>query len=76
MKNYANRRLRRKKLKHNYQYNAYKKDLCRYDICDYYTIETKNFDLYYKRRACRNNQLYIPDREQVYREYIHWYIRK
>ena len=47
-KRYANRKLRRKKLTHDLQHKSYKKDSCSYDICDYYEIETKNFELYYK----------------------------
>mgnify|MGYP007069902779 CR=1 FL=1 len=84
MKNYANRKLRRKKLEHNYQHNAYKKDFCKYDICDYYTIETKNFDLYYEKIVHRwynhwhhwFRELPFPDREKTYQEYMKWYIRK
>ena len=46
-KNYANRKLRRRKLDHDLQHRSYKKDFCSWEICDYYEIETKNFEEYY-----------------------------
>lgn len=43
-KKYFNRKLRRKKLKHNLQHGLYKKYSSSWEICDYYTIQTKNFE--------------------------------
>ena len=82
MKRYANRRLRRKKLAHDLQHKSYRKDLCSYDICDYYTIETKNFEEYYKSCVIHwhkwKNYLDdpMPTREECWENYQKWYIRK
>ena len=84
-KRYANRKLRRKKLTHDLQHKSYRKDSCSYDICDYYEIETKNFELYYKACVSRwykwQSQWYMrdepfPTREKCWKEYQKWYIRK
>jgi len=85
MKRYANRKLRRKKLDHDLQYNSYKKDFCSWNICDYYNIETDNFEKYYE--SCIDKwyrwQGYawykdkpFPSREECWKEYHKWYIRK
>ena len=85
-KRYFNRKLRRNKLRNNYKYNSYKKDSCSWDICDYYWIETKNFDRYYQERInkwlkdqsipWRKNIHFFPTREEVWKEYQKYYIRK
>lgn len=80
LKQYANRRLRRKKLSSEYQHSAYKKDFPSWDICDYYWIEY-NFESYYKEIV---NQWYkwrykydpYPDREEIWQEYFRMYLRK
>jgi len=84
-KKYANRKLRRKKLDHDYQHGAYKKDTCSWDICDWYEIVTKNFEEYYK--SCvqfwyeNHTRWYMlnepfPTKEQCWKQYQEWYIRK
>ena len=84
-KRQANKRLRRKKLTHDLQHKSYKKDFCSYDICDYYTIETKNFEEYYKscvsrwyrwQSMCWMHDEPFPTREECWKEYQKWYIRK
>ena len=80
-KRYANRRLRRKKLDIDYKFNEYKKDENSYNICDYYWIETDNFDEYYEKKISewlRWGYMYdpYPDREEIWQEYCKWYIRK
>ena len=80
LKQYANRRLRRKKLDIEYQYNAYKKAFPSWDICDYYEVEI-SFDEYYKSRVSswiRWGQGYypFPKREEVWKEYCKMYLRK
>ena len=84
-KRQANKRFRQKKLAHDLQHGSYKKDYCSYDICDYYWIETKNFEEYYRRQVERwyRWQSYswgkdepFPTREEVWKEYHKWYIRK
>jgi hypothetical protein len=84
-KNYANRRLRRKKLEHDLQHKSYQKDFCSWEICDYYEIETKNFEEYYKsclqRWQERQSEWYwqdepLPTKEECWKEYQKWYIRK
>lgn len=45
-KKYANKRLRQKKLQHDYKYRSYKKDFCSYDICDYYWL-APSFEKFY-----------------------------
>ena len=85
MKRYANKKLRRQKLTHNYQHNSYKKETCSWDICDYYEIQTKNFNNYYQSCVARwyryQNLWYMrdepfPTREECWNEYQKWYIRK
>lgn len=87
-KTYSNRKLRRKKLYHNLQHKLYRKDFCSYDICDYYTIETKNFDEYYKN--CIDSWNYwqncygyrfrreepFPTREECWKNYKKLFLRK
>jgi len=84
-KRYANRKLRRKKLAHDLQHKSYRKDFCYYDICDYYWIETTNFEEYYRRQVDRwyrwQNYSWgkdepFPTREEVWKEYQKEYIRK
>lgn len=81
LKKYANRRLRRKKLTSEYRYNAYKKDFSSWDICDYYWIETDNFEKYYKEKISewlrwKYKYYQYPKREEVWKDYCKWYIRK
>lgn len=81
MKRYANKVVRRQKLMHNFQYSAYKKAFCSWNICDYYTIETRNFEIYYKSRLNQVNKSWfkeigIPSKEEYWQEYQKWYIRK
>lgn len=85
MKKYANKKLRKKKLTHDLQHKSYKKDLCSYDICDWYEIETKNFEEYYKSCVSRwhkwqsypwGNKEPFPTREECWKEYQKWYVRK
>ena len=84
-KKYANKKLRRKKLTHNLQHKSYKKDFCHYDICDYYHIETTNFEKFYE--DCINNWLQnqgvwylkgepFPTRKECWKKYLKWYKRK
>lgn len=84
-KRQANKRFRRKKLTHDLQHKSYKKDYCSYDICDYYWIETKNFEEYYKSCVSRWYKWHsvgwrhdepFPTREECWKEYHKWYIRK
>ena len=84
-KKYANRKLRRKKLTHDLQHKSYRKDFCSWEICDYYTIETKNFEEYYESRVSdwlRYQYIWymkdepFPTREECWKEYQKWYIRK
>lgn len=84
-KNYANRKLRRQKLAHNYQHMAYKKNSCSYDICDWYELPPKNFHRYYKEAV--SNWLKwsqyswykdepCPTKEECWQRYQKWFIRK
>ena len=81
MKKYANHKLRRKKLDHDLQHKAYKKNFCSWSICDYSSVETKNFEEYYKSCIQRWHKYgrYLeprPTREECWKEYQKWYIRK
>lgn len=85
-KRYANKRIRQKKLIHNFHHKSYRKDFCYYDICDYYWIETKNFDEYYE--YCINQWKHDvvcsiwckkkskPTREECWKFYQKYYKRK
>ena len=84
MKKYSNRRLRRKKLTHNYRHNSYRKDTNPWDICDnrcYYD----SFESYYQSqmRLWRSWQNYSwgrsydkPDRRKEYKTWLRFYKRK
>ena len=76
-KNYANRRLRRKQLTHSYQHKSYKKDFCTWNICDYENVGT-TFKEFYNFRVklwsiWHNEPL---NRDDVYRDYLKWFLRK
>lgn len=77
-KNYSNRKIRRKKLTHSYQHNAYKKELCSYDICDYETVGTTFEDFYNFRVKIRQiwHKDDEPSREEEYQNYAKWFLRK
>lgn len=83
-KRYANRKIRRKKLQHNFDHKDYRKDFCCYDICDFYWIETPNFDEYYQSQIDNwyqfkwgiKNDEEPPTREECWKEYQKIYIRK
>jgi hypothetical protein len=80
-KRYANRRLRRKKISNRLQNKSYKKDFCYYDICDYEEVGI-SFDRYYSRCVKgwhewgRNFNNSFPNKDEVYKEYMKYYIRK
>ena len=84
-KTYFNRKLRRRKLYHNLQHKSYRKNSCSYDICDYYEIETKNFEEYYRSYIARwhGYQNYywrkndpLPTREELWKRYKKYYLSK
>ena len=83
-KNYANRKLRRQKLSHDFQHMAYKKNFCSYDICDWYELETKNFDEYYKKAVSnwlewQNHSWFkepYPNKKECWQRYQKYFIRK
>ena len=84
-KKYANRKLRRRKLEHDLQYKSYRKDFCSWEICDYYEIQTRNFEEYYKsciQRWYEWQSMWwmrdepFPTREECWKEYQKTYIRK
>ena len=85
MKKYANRRLRRKKLEHDYQHNAYKKHTESWDICDYGIVDISLQE--YWERCVRswhhwNEQVFLfkkepfPNYEEVKNIYYKLYVRK
>ena len=85
LKKYANRKLRRKKLTHDLQYKSYRKDFCSWEICDFYWIETKSFEEYYKSQVehwLENRCLWymqdepFPTKEECWKIYQKVYIRK
>ena len=77
MKKYSNRRLRQKKLTHNFHHKTYKRDTDSYDICDdvYYF---GSFKEYYESsvRAWRRWQSYSWGKKQpfpdIQKEYHDW----
>lgn len=80
-KKYANKKLRHKYMDGELKYNAYKKDLCCYDICDYKEIGT-SFNCYYKNKIknwYRWRQYMgepFPIKDNVKQEYNKIYRRK
>ena len=84
MKKYSNRRLRRKKLTHDYRHNSYRKDTNPWDICDNKS-RCNSFEDYYQSsvRIWRLLQNYSwgrkydnPDRRKEYKTWLRFYKRK
>ena len=84
IKQYANRKLRREKLKEDVpQYGGYRKRTERWDICDYETVG-ETFEQYYERELFFWNcwtrfgrwKEEFPDREELKAEYNKSFIRK
>lgn len=81
IKQYANRKLRREKLKEETpQYGGYRKRTEWWDICDYETVG-ETFERYYASEIdCwyRWEHQYkpFPDRKELKKEYDKYYIRK
>ena len=80
-KKYANKRLRRKKLTHEFKHKSYKKDLCSYNICDYEQIGTTFTEYYsicvsnwYRWKKILKND--FPERDKKYQDYMRWFVRK
>lgn len=83
MKHYANRVIRRKKLKENISHMQYKKLFNRYDICDYQSVHFTFNDYwertlaYYFKVITRTNKIIEkPDINKARDEYERFYIRK
>ena len=80
-KRYANRKVRRLPIdEHPLKGNDYKKVFCQYEICDYETVGI-SFEQYWERLVKRwyewEWRYYpYPDRDEAYREYFRWFIRK
>jgi len=86
MKRYANRKLRRKKMTNDFDHNAYKKDTNSWDICDYAEIGV-SFEEFYRQaisnwlrmtsRSWFNEEKDpCPTREQLWKLYQKYYVRK
>lgn len=79
-KNYANKKLRRKKLTHQFQHKSYKKDFCSYDICDYENIGTTFKEFYAGSVNAWYNWQWkwddFPDEKKEYQQYMKWFKRK
>ena len=76
-KRYENHRLRRLPLEHTLNDGAYKKHGEGWNICDYETVGI-SFERYWyclKKRFHRRPDL-MGTKEEAYREYLKWYIRK
>ena len=79
-KKYANRKVRRDKMESGLRHNSYKKKFCHYDICDYEDVGT-TFEQFWRQRIHswhRWGYKYnpYPNREEAYKDYCRWYIRK
>ena len=76
-KRYENHRLRSLPLEHTLNYGAYKKHGEGWNICDYETVGI-SFERYWyclKKRFHRRPDL-MGTKEEAYRDYLKWYIRK
>ena len=79
-KRYANRVVRHNKTESNLNYSSYKKRFCHYDICDYEDVGT-TFEQFW-RQCIHSWHLWgfrhepYPTREQAYKDYCRWYLRK
>ena len=80
-KKYSNHKVRRLPMdEHPLKGNTYKKVLHDYSICDYETVGI-SFEQYWE---CLVKRWYewnwkhspFPDRDEVYEEYLRWFIRK
>ena len=81
-KRYANRRLRHKSIDEQvFQHRNFKKDFCKWNICDYEEVGI-TFEVFYRQRirAWYRWQMYhnepFPTREAAWQEYLKWYKRK
>ena len=80
-KKYANRKVRRLPIdEHPLKGTAYKKVFCQYDICDYETVGI-SFEQYWEHLVKRWHEWLwqsepYPDRDEAYKEYCRWFIRK
>lgn len=81
-KKYANRRLRRLPIEEpNLNHKTYKKVSCSYNICDYESVGT-SFEDYWQgllnnwHRWRKGLGYPPPDRDEAYKEYCHWFLRK
>lgn len=78
-KKYANKQFRKDKF-NNLQHNAYKKQSCSWDICDYETVGL-TFEEYWKQtlqlwyQFGLENEPY-PSKEEEYRKWFKWYKMK
>lgn len=82
LKNYANRRIRRLPIDEPPLNNkAYRKAFCSWEICDYDEVGT-SFEEYWERLVKYWNMWRgkfgepFPDRDEAYKEYCRWYLRK
>lgn len=84
-KQQANKRLRRKKLTHDYKHSSYRRDYDSWEICDYYWIETTNFTKYYTNKINqwkqdKNSGWFdpgpCPTKQECWKEYCKYYKRK
>ena len=81
-KKYANRKVRRLPLEEpTLKRKAYRKVSCSWDICDYKEVGT-TFEEYWNGLLKswltwgRNYGIPYPNREQAYKDYLRWFIRK
>ena len=81
-KKYANRKFRRLPLdEHPIQHKSYKKYFCSYDICDYETVGM-TFEQYWEGLVASWHQwrkyygYSFPNRDNAYKDYCRWFLRK
>ena len=81
-KKYSNHRIRHRSVEdHDLNYGAYKKASCSWNICDFETVGI-TFEQYWRsvlrswHRFGKGVGMPYPNRDEEYREYRRWYIRK
>ena len=76
-KRYYNKRLRKLPFECVLDNGTYKKYNCQWDICDYETVGI-SFEDYWRhlKRRFSNQPNILGTKEEAYKEYIKWFIRK
>ena len=76
-KRYYNKKLRKLPFECALDNGTYKKYNCQWDICDYETVGISfEYYWYHLKRRFHDRPEILGTKEEAYKEYIKWFIRK